>query len=135
MTFTVAAYPRADWTGEYFFGEDGGETAGGTKIHIAHTIKITENEGKLMARIYSQGFQTSIDIYADVEIKDNKLSLLFRSVDTDHLRKYEVVDRLFTIKSKDKSLTTNWETFKPVLEKNRSSGSVRFVRVGTIKGT
>ncbi|NNE66597.1 MAG: hypothetical protein HKN33_08515, partial [Pyrinomonadaceae bacterium] len=128
MAVTVSA--QTDWTGEYFYGEDGGETVGGSKIYIAHTLKITEKGGKLKAHLSSQGFQTSIDIFADVNSRNGALEFIFRTVGPSHfLGTFRSGDLLFELVTQDGKMVTNWRKFKPVLERNHSAGSVRFEKV------
>ena len=113
--------------GEYSFDEDGGETAGGSKIFIAHTIKITKQDGKMSAHIYSQGFQTSRDLFADIKIDGNKLSFYFREKGPDQIMgDFEKGDVLLTFEQQPKKMVTIWDKFQPVIDKNRENGKVRF---------
>jgi hypothetical protein len=131
LAFSTSA--QTNWPGEYFFGEDGGETVGGTKIYIAHTLKIRNDGDKLTAHLYSQGYQTSKDIYADVKTEGNKLRLYFREKGKDHVfGDYQKGDLLLslerkTIAGKDKILTF-WEKFQPTVPANEKSGAVYFQR-------
>jgi hypothetical protein len=132
----MTTFAQTGWTGEYYFGEEGGETVGGTKIYIAHTIKITENAGKLGAHLYSQGFQTSRDVYADVKITENKIELYFRKKGEDqYTSDYKKGDLLLTLEKKDingkTTILTNWGVFQPVIDKNNKSGEVYF-KVSTL---
>jgi hypothetical protein len=131
ICLSLATFAQTDWAGEYHFGEDGGETVGGTKIYIAHTIKITEKGGKLDAYIYSQGFQTSRDIYADLKTTENKIEFYYREKGEDqYTSDYKKGDLLLTLKKKeigDKTMIlTNWGVFQPVIDKNNKSGEVYF---------
>jgi len=124
-----AVSAQTEWVGEYFYGEDGGETVGGSKIYIGHTIKVTDKDGKLKAHIYSQGFQTSRDLFADVEFEGSTMKLLFRKKGPDHVfRAYAAGDVLLALECKDHQLLTTWAKFRPVLESNFTDGKVRFVR-------
>lgn len=134
MFCTVFANAQTDWTGEYFFGEDGGETVGGTKIYIAHNLKIIKENNVLKAHLYSQGYQTSVDLYADVKIEGDKLMLYFREKGEDHfLGEYEKGDLLLKLEKKEikgkLKILTFWEKFKPSLETNDVSGSVYFKKI------
>lgn len=134
LCLSFVAFAQTNWTGEYFFGEDGGETAGGTKIYIAHTVKITEKDGKPDAHIYSQGYQTSRDIYADVKTAGDKIMFYFREKGEDHvLGDFEKGDLLLTLEKKKiggkEKILTFWNAFIPVLESNEKSGEVYFEKV------
>lgn len=138
FTFSVAANAQSEWVGEYFFSEDGGETVGGTKIYIAHTLKITEKDGKLKAHIYSQGFQTSRDIYADVKVDSQKLMLTFSKAGESHNGvKYSPGDLLLELRQellgKTKILLTKWGEFKSVTDRYSRPESVYFVKKKTKK--
>ena len=123
-----AVTAQSEWVGEYFYGDDGGETTGGSKIYIAHTIKVTEKGGKLEAHICSQGFQTSREIFADVEIEGSVMKLLFREKGPDHVfGDYAVGDVLLALECKDHQLLTTWAKFGSVLESNLTDGKVRFM--------
>ena len=118
---------QSEWTGEYFYDEDGGETAGGTKIYVAHTIKVTEQDGNLTAHIYSQGFQTSRDIFADVDVRESEIKFRFRQKGPDDtLGSYAPGDLLLALVKRDKELLTFWHEFKPVLDENLETGLERF---------
>jgi TonB family protein len=131
LALTVFADAQTGWTGEYFFGEDGGETSGGTKIYIAHTLSISEKDGRLNAHLYSQGYQTSRDIYADGKTEGDKLLLHFREKGADHiLGEYEKGDLLLTLEQKTKDgkpvILTHWGKFEPVVPANEKSGEIYF---------
>lgn len=133
----ISTNAQNSWIGEYHFNEDGGETVGGTKIYIAHTLKITEEGSSLKAHIYSQSFQTSKDIYADVKTKGNKIMLFFREKGEDHfLGDYKKGDLLFTLEKKDidgkLKVLTYWGKFLPSLEANEKSGGIYFRKVGVL---
>lgn len=118
------------WPGEYFYAEVGGETAGGTKIYVAHTIRVKEEDGKLNAHLYSQGFQTSRDIFADCVADQDSLALYFREKGPDDVfGDFEPGDHLLTIAQNAVRLETSWGKFLPVLDDNLENGQVRFVRV------
>lgn len=132
------SFAQIDWPGEYHFNEDGGTTAGGTKIFIAHTLKIKRKKGgQLSAHLYSQGFQTSNDLFAVVKIKADKLLLYFRQKGADHtLGDYREGDLLLTlVRSKidgKPALLTYWHKFQPALEANKRSGRNYFRKVGKL---
>jgi hypothetical protein len=129
LAFSVSA--QTNWIGEYYFGADGGETAGGTKIYVAHTLRIKKDGDKITAHLYSQGFQTSKDIYVDVKIQGNKLMLCYRDKGKDHYHgDYQKGDLLLslerrTVDGKDEILTF-WEKFLPLVPANERSGAVYF---------
>jgi hypothetical protein len=125
------ANAQTEWVGEYSFGENGGETAGGSKIYIINTLKITQEGDKLNAHLYSQGFQTSKDIYADVKIESNKLMLYFRETGEDNvLGDYKKGGLLLTLERKEidgkTKILTYLGEFKPSLEANEKSGEIYF---------
>ncbi len=127
--FSVSGIGKIDWTGEYFYDEVGGETAGGTKIYIAHNLKIYEIDGKLEASIYSQGFQTSRDLFADAVIENTRLDLYFREYGPDQVFKgYRKGELVFSLEWSEDGILTNWGVFKPVLTSNDADGKTRFVK-------
>ncbi len=118
---------QTEWAGEYYFGENGGETVGGSKIYIAHTITVSESDGRLVAKLYSQGFQTSRDIIADAKPVDSKMKLYFREKGPDNVfGDFEKGDLLLTLEFKNGRLLTVWGKFTPVLDQNAENGRVRF---------
>lgn len=131
LCLSFVSNAQTNWVGEYFFGEDGGKTAGGTPIYIAHTIKVTEKNSKLDAHIYSQGYQTSADIYADVIAESNKIRFYFREKGKDqHTGQYKKGDLLLTLQWGNingiEKFLTYWGNFKPSLDANEKSGEVYF---------
>lgn len=134
LTFAFFVNAQSNWVGEYEFGEDGGKTAGGSAIYIAHTIEITEKDGKLDAHIYSQGFQTSRDIFADVKVAGDKIEFYFREKGEDQYTSiYNQGDLLLTLEKKESDgetkFLTYWDAFTPMLDSNEKSGEVYFVKI------
>lgn len=135
LILTAAVCPQVAnaqdrWSGEYFYGEDGGETAGGTKIYIGHTIVVTEHEGKIEAHIYSQGFQTSRDIFAEGKADGDSLKLYFLAKGPDQVfGNFKTGDHLLTLYRDGGSLKTCWGKFVPALDSNLENGRIRFKRV------
>ena len=104
------------WVGEYFFDEEGGETAGGSKIYVAHTLKIYEKDGKLEAHIYSQGFQTSRDVVASVKIEGSVARFRFLRAGDDHtFPRYVDGALLFSIERTRDGLVTTFGAFSPAI--------------------
>ncbi len=134
FSVSILVTAQTNWVGEYSFDEDGGETVGGTKIFVAHTLKIKKTGKNLTAHLYSQGYQTSKDIYADVKTDGNKLMLFYRDKGKDHyLGDYKKGDHLLTLEKKlidgKTQILTYWEKFKPIVPANEKSGEVYFKMV------
>lgn len=127
-------HAQNDWPGVYEFEEDGGQTAGGSPIYIIHTITVTVSDGKWRARIQSQGYQTSIDVFARVIAKKKTISLYFDSYGEDNvMREFEENSHLLTLKKKNDRLLTYWGEFGPIIESNKKDGKVRFKLAKTDK--
>lgn len=132
LPLVAFAADRTAWTGAYVFEEDGGETAGGSPIFVVHSLTIERDErNRLTARLYSQGFQTSRDIRADVTVEGAKLHLHFRETGADHVfPEYEAGDHLLTLErveiKGETLILTRWGKFRPVLESNEEPGLIYF---------
>ena len=141
LSFTLFVNAQTDWLGEYEFDEDGGKTAGGSKIYIAHTLHISsypKNTYKLVLK--SQGFQTSIDILAIGKPVGNKLNVYYTSKREDHSTgEYQKDDLLFTFEKKEidgkTKILTYWEKFQPILEQNEKSGEIYFEKFNSSSKT
>ena len=126
LSFTVTA--QSAWTGEYFFDEDGGESVGGSKIYVVHSLRIIESrDGVLTGHLYSQGYQTSVDVFGTVKIIDDELQLLYERDGSDHTGKEFLKDEvLLRLKREKDRIVTNWESFIPLLESSQANGKTRF---------
>ena len=127
--FTAAA--QTDWKGSYYFGEDGGKTAGGTGIFIEHDLKIFDGDNELAASIESSGFQTSANLVCTAKVEGAKIMLYFQSYGEDNMfEKYQPGDLLLTLERKTVKgktvVLTYWGKFRPAIEKNEIQGKVYF---------
>lgn len=131
LLFGLNANAQNGWTGTYKFDESGGKTAGGSVIFIEHTLDITEKDGKLDAHFFSNGFQTSRDVYADGKIDGDKLLLYYRDEGEENFTSdYKKGELLLTLERKiidgKTKILTYWAAFGPAIEKNEKDGKVYF---------
>jgi len=140
VTFLLALTAAAQnvWKGSYYFGEDGGKTAGGTGIFIEHQLKIFDGDNEIAATIESNGFQTSANLVCTAKIEGAKIMLYFQSYGEDNMfEKYQPGDLLLTLERKTvkgKSvILTYWGKFTPAIEKNGIQGKVYFEKTPETK--
>ncbi|PYT00426.1 MAG: hypothetical protein DMF63_07615 [Acidobacteria bacterium] len=129
---------QTDWKGSYYFGEDGGKTAGGTGIFISHDLKIFDGDNELVATLESNGFQTSADLICTAKTAGTKLMIYFQSYGENNMfEKYQPGDLLLTLESKTVKgkpvILTYWGKFTPAIEKNEKPGKVYFEKVTPAK--
>lgn len=122
-----------DWIGEYTFDEDGGKTAGGTRIFISHELSIVESDDGLLAYLKSNGYQTSVDLICKVKGDGSKITLYFDEYGEDNVfESYEPGDLLLTLEKKTvkgkPQVLTYWEKFTASVPANERPGRVYFVR-------
>jgi hypothetical protein len=134
----VQAQPD-DWTGSFEFYEDGGKTAGGTPIFVAHLLDIVETDDGLVAMIQSNGYQTSRDLVGLVKPDGNKLLIYFEEYgENNTFQTFKKGDLLLTLERRTEKgktvILTTWGKFQPVVPKNEKSGQIYFVKTnGEIK--
>ena len=125
---STGVFAHNDWVGEFSFDEDGGETAGGSKIFVSHTLDIKSRpDGSYSAKLLSQGFQTSNDILGEAKVDENVLSIFFKSKGEDHngaeFKKDELLFRIYTYEG---NYFTIWDSFKPTLDASLEQAKIRF---------
>lgn len=135
----AGAAPRAAdelgaWVGEYVFEEDGGRTAGGTPISVAHQIHVSREGGALKARLESNGYQTYAAFECEARVEANKLKLFFaRHADENVFLRgdYRRGDLLLTLAragaGRRPRVLTYWGAFRPQFRRPRQ-GRVYFRR-------
>lgn len=131
FTVCIAANAQNAWLGSYEFDEDGGKTAGGSGIFISHEIEITEIDGKLLAKLQSNGYQTSSDLICTTKTEGNKLLIYFESYGENNMfEPYEQGDLLLTLEKQtvkgQSQILTFWNKFQPSVPQNEKSGKIYF---------
>jgi hypothetical protein len=123
------------WLGNYSFGDDSGQTAGGSSTFVDRKIIIQKKGDKVTGSFVSQGFQSDEKILCDTAFDGNKMTLIFRSYPDGSVKNaygvqvYKRGARLLTleksmVKGKTKLLTF-WHEFTPDNVKAKS-GTVCF---------
>lgn len=133
----LIAMAQSPWVGEYQFDEDGGKNAGGTAIFIVHRMQVMETDDGLIARVESNGYQTSRDLNCKAKAEGAKLLIYFDSYGENNVSEsYKPGDLLLTLErrtTKGKTdLLTYWGKFSPIVPKNEKTGKVYFQKVDTI---
>jgi hypothetical protein len=105
------------WVGEYSFVEDGGRTAGGTRIIVIHSLAIHKEAGTLIAEISSQGYQTSRQVVGEVKVTGNVARIYFKSYGEGNMYEpHREGDLLLTFKRVAQRgrirILTYWNTFE-----------------------
>jgi hypothetical protein len=131
LVLALNAAAQTDWKGSYYFGEDGGKNAGGTKMFIEHTLEIFDGDNEIAATLQSNGYQTSADLVCTAKIDGSKLMLYFQSYGENNMfEKYQPGDLLLTLEKKSVKgkavILTYWGKFTPAIEKNEKPGKVYF---------
>ena len=121
------------WNGSYYFGENGGQTAGGTKIFIEHELKIFDGDNEIAGTLESNGYQTSADLVCTAKVEGTKLMLYFQSYGENNMfEKYQTGDLLLTLERKTVKgkavILTYWGKFTPAIEANGKPGKVYFAK-------
>ena len=133
LVLALNAAAQSEWKGSYYFGEDGGNNAGGTKIFISHELEIFDGDNEIPALLQSNGYQTSSDLVCTAKIEGAKLMIYFQSYGENNMfEKYESGDLLLTLEKKNvkgkPAILTHWGKFKPAIAKNEKSGQVYFAK-------
>ena len=120
------------WVGDYSFVEDGGKTAGGTRIIVIHSLTIHKEAGMLIAEIASQGYQTSRQVVGEVRVTGNVARIYFKSYGEGNMyESHREGDLLLTLKRVAQRgrtrILTYWNTFEPSM-KPLVNGRVYFKR-------
>jgi hypothetical protein len=137
FSISVIAQAQNAWIGDYTFEEDGGKNAGGSAIFISHELKVFEGDGgALVARLQSNGYQTSSDLVCTTKLAGEKLVIYFESYGEDNMfEPYKPGDLLFTLERKIEKgkavVLTHWGKFTPSIPRNSKSGKVYFQRAAT----
>ncbi|HEY8563819.1 MAG TPA: DUF5991 domain-containing protein [Pyrinomonadaceae bacterium] len=131
LFISFAAHAQKEWLGSYTFDEDGGKTAGGAAIFIAHRIDVVESDDGLIATLQSNGFQTSKDLLCTTKTQGGKLLIYFDSYgENNTFEPYEKGDLLLTLERKTvkgkEEILTFWGKFAPSVPKNEKTGKVYF---------
>ena len=131
LVLALNAAAQTDWKGSYYFGEDGGKNAGGTKMFIEHTLEIFDGDNEIAATLQSNGYQTSADLVCTAKVQGAKLMLYFQSYGENNMfEKYQPGDLLLTLEKKSVKgkavVLTYWGKFTPAIEKNEKPGKVYF---------
>jgi hypothetical protein len=131
LILALNAAAQNDWKGSYYFGEDGGKNAGGTKMFIEHTLEIFDGDNEIAATLQSNGYQTSADLVCTAKVQGAKLMLYFQSYGENNMfEKYQPGDLLLTLEKKSVKgkavVLTYWGKFTPAIEKNEKPGKVYF---------
>jgi len=121
------------WNGSYYFGEDGGRNAGGTRIFIEHELKIFDGDNEIAATLESNGYQTSSDLICSAKVEGTKLMLYFQSYGEDNMfERYTPGDLLLTLERKTVKgkpvILTYWGKFTPAIPANEKTGKVYFTK-------
>ena len=131
LAFSLHANAQNDWKGTYSFDENGGKNAGGTTIFISHELTLFDGGEGLIARLQSNGYQTSSDLICTTKAEGSKLLIYFQSYGEDNMfEPYKPGDLLFTLERKTEKgkpvVLTHWGKFTPAIPKNSKSGKVYF---------
>lgn len=131
----AAAVVRAEgpeaWTGTYRYTESGGRTAGGTGIVVSHEIAVRREGGAYRAEITANGYQTSRQIHAAVEIAGNRMRLSFERDGEDQMFKgqYQPGAVLLEIERQSpQRLLTYWRAYTPATTERYQNPGVYFKR-------
>lgn len=133
MLLAASIAAQKEWAGSYTFDEDGGRNAGGTAIFVAHELTVIETDDGPIARLESNGYQTSKDLNCKAVVKGNKLEVYFESYGENNIfETYSPGDLLLTLERRTikgkAELLTFWGKFTPTVPKNEKSGKVYFVK-------
>jgi hypothetical protein len=131
LFLALNAAAQDGWKGSYYFGEDGGRNAGGTKIFVSHELQIFDGDNEIAATLQSNGYQTSGDLVCTAKVEGTKLMIYFQSYGENNMfEKYEPGDLLLTLEKRTvkgkPAILTYWGKFKPAIEKNEKTGQVYF---------
>jgi len=133
MLFCWSANAQKEWLGSYTFDEDGGKTAGGTAIFIAHQLDVSESDDGLIATLQSNGYQTSKELMCTARVEGAKLLIYFDSYGENNVfEPFEPGDLLLTLERKTvkgkTELLTYCGKFTPVVPKNEKTGKAYFTK-------
>ncbi len=122
---------QTEWKGSYYFGENGGKTAGGTTILISHDLNVIDGGDGLAATLDSNGYQTSSELVCTAKIEGSKLLISFLSYgESNMFESFKEGDLLLTLERKTEKgktvILTHWGKFTPSIPKNEKSGKVYF---------
>jgi hypothetical protein len=98
------------WYGQYEYFSSGGETVGGSQIMLDITLKIDKQGGKESCQLNADGYQTYDRILCTTAVKNNRLTLQFKSYADGKIaneigvERYKVGETLFSL---EKSSATN----------------------------
>ena len=131
LILALNAAAQTGWNGSYYFGEDGGKNAGGTKIFISHELEIFDGDNEIAATLQSNGYQTSADLVCTAKVEGTKLMIYFQSYGENNMfERYAPGDLLLTLERRTVKgkpvILTYWGKFTPAIEKNAKPGNVYF---------
>lgn len=142
LTHTPTVSPKnktatSSWIGTYEFGDDSGQTAGGSSTLVDRTITIKMSGAKTVAIFSSEGYQSDEKILCDTALDGIKMILIFRGYPGGGVKNafgvqvYKMGAPLLTlekrmVKGKTK-LLTYWNEFTPN-NVNAKSGTVCFTQ-------
>jgi hypothetical protein len=131
LLLSIVSNAQTDWKGSYSFSENGGKNAGGTTIFISHELEIFDGGEGLVARLQSNGYQTSADLVCSTKVEGSKLMIYFQSYGENNMfEPYSPGDLLLTLERKAAKgkyvVLTYWGKFTPSIPKNEKSGKVYF---------
>ena len=131
LLFSMPISAQTDWIGSYSFSENGGKNAGGTAIFIEHELEVFDGGDGIVARLRSNGYQTSTDLICSVKADGPRLTISFQSYGEDNMfEPYKPGDLLLTLERKTEKgkgmILTHWGKFTPAIPRNSKSGKVYF---------
>lgn len=131
--FAPVGQQSGGWEGTYAFGEDGGETAGGTPIFVHHQIKIYRTAHALLADIESNGYQNARQLVCDVRIRGRRANLYFKRYgETNMFKPYRKGQLMLALERTPGKLkpviVTHWGAYGPSLQPLKS-GRIYFTPV------
>ncbi len=138
FSLSVVVTAQADWKGSYYFGENGGKTAGGTAILISHELDIFDGGEGLAVTLQSNGYQTSADLICTAKVEGAQLLIYFQNYGENNMfETYTPGDLLLTLERKAGKgkpvVLTHWGKFTPGIPKNEKSGKIYFEKTTETK--
>ncbi len=128
----TVTFAQTEWVGDYEFIENGGETAGGTKIYIIHKLKINNDGNTLTAHLTGIGYMINLNLYADAKIEGETLKLHFTRKEAGNALGFDPKqgDLLLTLEEKvingKTQILTYWNKYKAGFPDYETSGKVYF---------
>lgn len=121
-TIDTSSKNLSNWLGNYEFTE-----YAEPDVDMEYKINISKKDGKYLASIYIDGFQTVLRIQANIVGNSSSIKFIFEKYLPDNL--FEVFskgDTLLEFKQRNSSVYTYWGEIQPAVLKNQKTGKEYF---------